>query len=90
MLTDTPGPAIGLAVKGEIVMPHTPICVSGNDGPEWFGSQNPANPDHEWLCDECGGVISTVEAGLPVDPTVADVFEALANHWPSWERRKSQ
>ena len=29
-------------------------CIAG---PEWSGSQNPANPDHEWICDDCGRVI---------------------------------
>ena len=26
-------------------------------GPEWSGSPNPANPDNEWICDECGSGI---------------------------------
>ena len=40
---------------------HTPECKSGN-GQEWSGYPNPANPDNEWICDECGAVISAEEA----------------------------
>lgn len=29
-------------------------CVTG---PEWSGSPNPANPDKEWVCDDCARVI---------------------------------
>ena len=36
---------------------HKKSCKSGNNGPEWSGYPNPANPDNEWICDECGGVI---------------------------------
>jgi hypothetical protein len=31
---------------------------------EWTGSPNPANPDNEWICDECGGVIDANEAQI--------------------------
>jgi hypothetical protein len=31
-------------------------------GPEWSGSPNPANPDNEWICDECGAVIAAESA----------------------------
>jgi hypothetical protein len=34
-------------------------------GPEWSGSPNPANPDNEWLCDECGRVIDAREGSEP-------------------------
>lgn len=34
---------------------HAAECVSGKG--EWSGSPNPDNPDEEWICDECGGVI---------------------------------
>jgi hypothetical protein len=40
-------------------MGHSPECKSGNVGPEWSGAPNPDNPDEEWICDECGGVIKS-------------------------------
>lgn len=27
-------------------------------GPEWSGSLNPDNPDHEWICDDCNRIIN--------------------------------
>lgn len=36
--------------------PREPKCHC-HTGPEWSGSPNPANPDNEWVCDDCGRVI---------------------------------
>jgi hypothetical protein len=38
-------------------MPHAATCKTAND--EWSGSPNPDNPDEEWICDECGGIIKS-------------------------------
>jgi hypothetical protein len=40
---------------------HKPTCTSGNIGPEWTGEPNPQNPDNEWICDECGAIITADE-----------------------------
>jgi hypothetical protein len=34
-------------------------------GPEWSGSPNPDKPADEWICDDCGRVISAVDKPLP-------------------------
>ncbi len=34
-----------------------PAACRCTTGPQWSGSPNPANPDTEWLCDDCGRVI---------------------------------
>lgn len=35
---------------------HKHDCFGNHS--EWSGSPNPDNPDAEWICDECGGIIS--------------------------------
>ena len=39
-------------------MPKPCKCITG---PEWSGYPNPANPDNEWICDDCGKIISAKE-----------------------------
>lgn len=40
----------------EVEVPDELLCRC-HTGPEWDGSPNPANPDNEWVCDDCGRVI---------------------------------
>lgn len=63
---------------------HKPHCISGNKGPEWTGSPNPANPDNEWICDECGAIIPAVyrpgrlrSAKIRAGVKLASLFAAL-------------
>ena len=42
---------------------HAKTCKSAYQGPEWSGYPNPDDPDNEWICDECDGVVPVV----PVD-----------------------
>lgn len=39
-----------------VEVPDELLCRC-HTGPEWDGSPNPANPDNEWVCDDCGRVI---------------------------------
>lgn len=48
-------------------MAHKSTCVTGNGNDQWFGTPSPVNPDSEWICNECGAVIPTGEAGTPQD-----------------------
>lgn len=46
------------ALMAEIeAIPNDPTCTC-QTGPEWSGSPNPANPDHQWVCDDCDQVIN--------------------------------
>lgn len=46
------------ALMAEIeAIPNDPMCKC-QTGPEWSGSPNPANPDHQWVCDDCDQVIN--------------------------------
>ena len=62
-ISDGPTPLIAamrcyVASKlGEGVEVPDELLCRCHTGPEWDGSPNPANPDNEWVCDDCGRVI---------------------------------